>query len=238
MNEMNATVREVARNASETQRVSSETRQKAEDGEHVVENSLQCIQSVHQVSLELKDDMEKLNDHTRAIAHIMSVISDIADQTNLLALNAAIEAARAGEAGRGFAVVADEVRKLAEKTMASTQEVGSAVAAIQESAAKSSASVGKAVGQIEQATQLAVDSGNALKEIVSAAETTADEVRAIATASEEQSAASDEINQSITECNERSGQIAAAMADAARSVADLAAQARNLMELVSDLKVA
>ena len=74
MNEMNATVREVARNASETQRVSSETRQKAEDGEHVVENSLQCIQSVHQVSLELKDDMEKLNDHTRAIAHIMSVI--------------------------------------------------------------------------------------------------------------------------------------------------------------------
>ena len=238
MNEMNATVREVARNASETQRVSSETRQKAEDGEHVVENSLQCIQSVHQVSLELKDDMEKLNDHTRAIAHIMSVISDIADQTNLLALNAAIEAARAGEAGRGFAVVADEVRKLAEKTMASTQEVGSAVAAIQESAAKSSASVGKAVGQIEQATQLAVDSGNALKEIVSAAETTADEVRAIATASEEQSAASDEINQSITECNEMSGQIAAAMADAARSVADLAAQARNLTALVSDLKVA
>lgn len=238
MNEMNATVQEVARNASETQRVSAETKQKAEEGEHVVESSLQCIQAVHQVSLELKDDMEKLNEHTRAISHIMSVISDIADQTNLLALNAAIEAARAGEAGRGFAVVADEVRKLAEKTMASTQEVGSAVAAIQESAANSSASVGKAVEQIEQATQLAIDSGHALKEIVSAAEVTADEVRAIATASEEQSASSDEINQSITECNEMSGQIAAAMADAAKSVTELAAQAQNLTALVGDLKVA
>lgn len=238
MNEMNATVQEVARNASEAQRISAETKQKAEAGEQVVEDSLRCIQSVHQVSLELKTDMGQLNEHARAINHIMSVISDIADQTNLLALNAAIEAARAGEAGRGFAVVADEVRKLAEKTMASTHEVGNAVAAIQESADKSSASVGKAVVQIEEATQLAMNSGHALEEIVAAAEATADQVRAIATASEEQSATSDEINQSIIECNEMSNQIAEAMADATTRVSELATQAQDLTTLVREMKVA
>ena len=236
MNEMNATVQEIARNASNSQNVSTETKQKAEDGEQVVESSLQCIQLVHQVSLELQDNMETLNEHTRSITHIMLVISDIADQTNLLALNAAIEAARAGEAGRGFAVVADEVRKLAEKTMASTQEVGGAITAIQESVANSSASVGKAVDQIEQATQLAINSGHALKEIVSAAEVTVDEVRSIATACEEQSATSDEINQSITKCNEMSGQIAGAMTVAAKRLSELTALAQNLTVLVHELR--
>ncbi|MDM8215549.1 methyl-accepting chemotaxis protein [Desulfovibrio piger] len=238
MNQMNATVQEVAKNSSAASAASAETRQKAESGAHIVERSLQRIQSVHATSLRLKEDMGQLNEHTQAITQIMNVISDIADQTNLLALNAAIEAARAGEAGRGFAVVADEVRKLAEKTMASTQDVGNAIKAIQESAAKSTASVDDAVFQIEEATGLANESGTALQEIVSMVESTADQINAIATASEEQSAASEQINHSIFQVSDMSRQTAEAMAEAAKAVSELAAQAENLSGLIRDLKQA
>ena len=236
MNEMNATVQEVARNASAASAASADTKDKATAGAQVVERSLRRIESVHQVSLELKDDMTQLNEHAQDITRIMGVISDIADQTNLLALNAAIEAARAGEAGRGFAVVADEVRKLAEKTMASTNDVGNAIKAIKESTAKSTASVDNAVAQIEEATGLANESGRALEEIVTTAETTADQVNAIATASEEQSAASEEINHSILLCNDMSRQIADAMAEAAKAVSGLAREAQELSELIHEMK--
>ena len=238
MNEMNATVQEVARNAGSASAASAETREKAEAGARVVEKTVHNIEEVHQLSLTLKDDMTQLNEHAQDITRIMGVISDIADQTNLLALNAAIEAARAGEAGRGFAVVADEVRKLAEKTMSSTNDVGNAIKAIQESTAKSTASVDNAVAQIEEATQFANESGRALEEIVATAEVTADQVNAIATASEEQSAASEEINHSILECNDMSRQIAEAMAEAAKAVSDLAGQTQELTELIREMKTA
>ena len=238
MNEMNATVQEVARNASSASAASISTREKAEAGAQVVEKAVHSIEDVHAKSLALKDDMALLNEHSQDITRIMGVISDIADQTNLLALNAAIEAARAGEAGRGFAVVADEVRKLAEKTMASTHDVGNAIKAIQESTAKSTASVDNAVAQIEEATQFANESGRALEEIVATAEVTADQVNAIAAASEEQSAASEEINHSILECNDMSRQIAEAMAEAAKAVSDLTGQTQELTELIREMKTA
>ena len=238
MNEMNATVQEVARNAGSASGASAETREKAEAGAQVVEKAVRSIGQVHQMSLALKDDMTQLNEHAQDISRIMSVISDIADQTNLLALNAAIEAARAGEAGRGFAVVADEVRKLAEKTMASTNDVGNAIKAIQESTTKSMTGVDNAVERIGEATELASQSGRALQEIVATVEATGDQVNAIATASEEQSAASEEINQSIVQVNDMSRQTAEAMAEAAKAVSDLAAQAHSLTELIQELKAA
>ncbi len=236
MNEMNSTVQEVARNASSASAASYDTREKATAGAQVVKKSVHSIDEVHKMSLVVKEDMARLNEHARSIDQIMSVISDIADQTNLLALNAAIEAARAGEAGRGFAVVADEVRKLAEKTMASTNDVGNAIKAIQESTAKSMEGVDQAVAQIAAATELANESGRALEEIVATADITADQVRAIATASEEQSAASEEINQSILQCNEMSSQIASAAAEAARAVADLAQEAQDLSQLIHEMR--
>ena len=238
MNEMNATVQEVAKNAGSASAASAETREKAEAGAQVVEKAVRSIDQVHQMSLELKDDMTQLNEHAQDITRIMGVISDIADQTNLLALNAAIEAARAGEAGRGFAVVADEVRKLAEKTMASTNDVGNAIKAIQESTAKSMTGVDNAVERIGEATELASQSGQALQEIVATVEATGDQVNAIATASEEQSAASEEINQSIVQVNDMSRQTAEAMAEAAKAVSDLAAQAQGLTSLIRELKEA
>ncbi len=236
MNEMNATVQEVAKNAGSASAASAETKQKAEAGAQVVEKAVRSIDQVHQMSLELKDDMTQLNEHAQDITRIMGVISDIADQTNLLALNAAIEAARAGEAGRGFAVVADEVRKLAEKTMASTQDVGNAIKAIQESTAKSMTGVDQAVERIGEATELANQSGQALQEIVATVEATGDQVNAIATASEEQSAASEEINQTIVEVNDMSRQTAEAMAEAAKAVTELADQAQNLTGLIHEMK--
>ena len=238
MNEMNATVQEVAKNAGSASTASAETKQKAEAGAQVVEKAVHSIEQVHQMSLELKKDMTQLNEHAQDITRIMGVISDIADQTNLLALNAAIEAARAGEAGRGFAVVADEVRKLAEKTMASTNDVGNAIKAIQESTAKSMTGVDQAVERIGEANELASRSGQALEEIVATVEVTADQVNAIATASEEQSAASEEINQSIVQVNDMSRQTAEAMAEAAKAVSDLAAQAQGLTDLIQELKEA
>ena len=238
MNEMNATVQEVARNAGSASAASAETKQKAEAGAQVVEKAVHSIEQVHQMSLELKGDMTQLNEHAQDITRIMNVISDIADQTNLLALNAAIEAARAGEAGRGFAVVADEVRKLAEKTMASTNDVGNAIKSIQESTAKSMTGVDQAVERIGEATELASQSGAALEEIVATVEATGDQVNAIATASEEQSAASEEINQSIVQVNDMSRQTAEAMGEAAKAVSDLAAQAQGLTNLIQELKEA
>ena len=236
MNEMNSTVRDVARNAADTAHMSAETKQQAVKGADIVRQSLESTERVRKVSLALREDMTELNRHTESISNIMNVISDIADQTNLLALNAAIEAARAGEAGRGFAVVADEVRKLAEKTMTSTSEVGKVVTAIQESTTRSVRSVEDAVEQIAQATDLAHQSGQALENIVGDADATADQVSAIAAASEEQSAASEEINQSIEQVNAISGELAQAMGQASQAINDLAAQAQNLSRLIEDMK--
>jgi methyl-accepting chemotaxis protein len=166
----------------------------------------------------------------------MGVISDIADQTNLLALNAAIEAARAGEAGRGFAVVADEVRKLAEKTMTATKDVGSAIAAIQESADKSVTGMDNALKEVQTATGFASQSGEALRQIVSQVEAAADQVRAIAAAGEEQSAASEEINQSIVQVSAIAAQNTEAMHEAAEAVGHLTAQAQRLQELITAMQ--
>ncbi len=238
MNEMNTTVQEVAHNASSASAVSADTRKKAASGAHVVERSLQRIESVHQASLALREDMRELNEHARSIDRIMGVISDIADQTNLLALNAAIEAARAGEAGRGFAVVADEVRKLAEKTMSSTINVGNAVKAIQQSSATSAEQVESTVRHIEEAATQAEGSGEALDAIVALAERTADQVRTIAAAGEQQSASSEEISKSVSHVDDIASRTAQAMRDAARAVNDLARQSAQFTELIREMKQA
>ena len=236
MEQMSAVVIEVSRNATSAAELSAGARQKAEEGADVVLEVTRSIRSVQEQSRRLKEDMQTLGQHAQAVNRIMRVISDIADQTNLLALNAAIEAARAGESGRGFAVVADEVRKLAEKTMASTTDVDNAVRAIQQSADKNMRQVDEAVQTIEQATELTGRSGEALREIVSIVDGAATQVRAIATASEEQAVSSREMADAINEVDTVAGQTAQAMNNAARSVADLAGQTRTLHALVTEMR--
>ena len=234
MEEMNSTVMEVAKNASKASEFSTGTREKATAGAQVVQSAVASIQEVKTQSETLRRDMTKLSENAQSITRIMNVISDIADQTNLLALNAAIEAARAGDAGRGFAVVADEVRNLAEKTMASTSDVAAAIKNIQDSVDQSTRQLDTAVESIDRATALATQSGQALGEIVSMADDTADQVRSIAAASEEQSAASEEITRSITTVSDISGQTAEAMRSAAANVTELARQAHDLSDLVAE----
>jgi len=236
MEQMNATVLEVARNASQAAETADNAKHKAEGGATVVAQVIRGIGEVQEQALGLKSDMTSLGQQAESIGRVLGVISDIADQTNLLALNAAIEAARAGDAGRGFAVVADEVRKLAEKTMTATKEVDAAIHGIQEGARKNIGNVEQAVSKIDAATQLAGKSGEALREIVGLVDVTTDQVRSIATASEEQSAASEEINHSIEDVSRISSETADAMRQSAAAVVELAEQAQALKGLIDEMK--
>jgi methyl-accepting chemotaxis protein len=234
--EMNATIIEVARNATATATSSEAAMEKAKEGASLVNDVVRAVTSVHDEASGLKDNMRTLGERAQGIGNIIGVISDIADQTNLLALNAAIEAARAGEAGRGFAVVADEVRKLAEKTMTATKEVGEAITGIQQGTTETLVRMDKAVTAVTQATNLAESSGSALKSIVTMVETAGDQVRSIATAAEEQSAAADEINRSVADINRLTSETAQVMAESSQAIGQLADQAQNLNSLIAELK--
>ena len=179
--------------------------------------------------------MGSLDKQAKDIGAVLTLIRDVADQTNLLALNAAIEAARAGEAGRGFAVVADEVRKLAEKTMSATQEVETAIAAIQEGTGKSSATVDRTVSSIDDVGLLAQESGQALERISGLAGDSCARASAIAAAATEQSAASEEINRHIASVTILCADIAQNMDQAANLVGGLVAQVAVVTDVLDDL---
>ncbi len=230
MEEMNSTVLEVARNAGTTAEASNQARDKAAAGSSEVQKVVAGMATINSGAEELRAEMEDLSRKAESIGAILNVISDIADQTNLLALNAAIEAARAGEAGRGFAVVADEVRKLAEKTMQATAQVGQAIRGIH------MAKVENTVRMVDDVTALANNSGMALSEIVSLVDSESDQIRAIATASEEQSATSEEINRSIEEVSRIASETASAMQASDEVVLNLGQQAQELDNLIREMK--
>ncbi len=236
MEEMNATVLEVARSAADASHQAESTRGKARNGAELVDQVVKSINEVNTVAQQLQDDMESLGKQAENIGGVMNVISDIADQTNLLALNAAIEAARAGEAGRGFAVVADEVRKLAEKTMTATTEVGSNIRSIQSATQASSQRFTSAAANVVEATQLATTSGDALREILALVNKNSELITSIATAAEEQSATTEEINQSVEEINRIADETAAGMANSSSAVQEIAAMSQELKNLLSRLR--
>jgi PAS domain S-box-containing protein len=231
MDEMNSTILEVAKNASQASEQAAKGQRKAEDGARVVAEAMQAIGRVNEMSLDLKANLTELGVQANDIGKIMNVISDIADQTNLLALNAAIEAARAGEAGRGFAVVADEVRKLAEKTLGATQEVRRAIETIQSGSQKNLHSMEAVSTAVHKATDLSKLSGEALKEIVALVQATSTQVMSIAAAAEEQSAASEHISKTISEVNAISAQTADGMQHSSQAVGELSSLAQQLKSI-------
>ena len=236
MEEMNSTVIEVARNASIAANGSERARMRAGEGQQIVKQSVDSIGTVQKDTEELGRNMEDLGRRAESIGVVMTVIADIADQTNLLALNAAIEAARAGEAGRGFAVVADEVRKLAEKTMNATLEVGESINGIQSGTRQSIGAVERTAQNLDLTSQLVKQSGEALDHIVSESVAVADQIRGIATASEEQTSVSEGITRSLEEINISASEAAIAMQASAEAVSDLTSQARDLQALVCKLR--
>ncbi|WP_285906154.1 methyl-accepting chemotaxis protein [Pseudodesulfovibrio pelocollis] len=228
MEEMNASVTETAMNADAAAADAERAMEYARGGAEVVSRTLGSIRSVADNSRSLAERVSGLGSQAEGVGRIMGVISDIADQTNLLALNAAIEAARAGEAGRGFAVVADEVRKLAEKTMVATRDVGVAIEGIQEQVRQTVVGVREMGGLTDAAAALAQESGEALDEIVTYAGTSADRIRAIASAASQQSIASEDVTRTITEVHTISATTGKAMAEAARAVTVLAERVEDL----------
>ncbi|MDD3312223.1 methyl-accepting chemotaxis protein [Pseudodesulfovibrio sp.] len=236
MEEMNATVLEVARHAQEAAEDAEKARASAEDGSHIVADAVTAINEVAGRAEELRQSMEELDERADGIGKVLGVIEDIADQTNLLALNAAIEAARAGEAGRGFAVVADEVRKLAEKTMQATNEVHAAITGIQEGARANVEATGAAVRAVGRSTEMAGKSGDALADIVVVAQATSDRVRSIATAAEQQSATSDEINRATIDMNQLCGETGLLMQDASQAIERLAQLSGDLGRIIREMQ--
>jgi methyl-accepting chemotaxis protein len=235
MEQMNSTVFEVAKSASQAAEEADTAKANAQEGEKMVGEVIAAVGDVQNQADGLKVSMEELGIQAAGIGNILEVITDIADQTNLLALNAAIEAARAGEAGRGFAVVADEVRKLAEKTMAATSEVGGAIDRIQSMTRDNVAATERAAKAVSHSTELANESGRALQEIVSRVDNAADQVRSIATASEEQSATSEEINRATDDINRISVETSQVMVESSKAIQEVASMASRLNSVIEKM---
>jgi len=231
MEQLAGSINEVARSAEIASEEAETARERAHEGSEVVRRTVDSIGEVHAITEDLKEKVARLGTKADSIGKVMNVISDIADQTNLLALNAAIEAARAGEAGRGFAVVADEVRKLAEKTMDATREVGGSIRDIQADVRGNIEGMELAAEKVEGANQLAGESGAALSEIMEFFDSTSQQVQSIAAASTQQSLAGEEINRAVSQVDAVSSETAAAVSETGGAIGELTDQIQTLSKL-------
>lgn len=235
--EMSSTVAEVAKNSADAAGSANKAKESASGGSKVVQSSIEGMERITKSVGSSAKTIEGLGESSNKIGEIIAVIDDIADQTNLLALNAAIEAARAGEQGRGFAVVADEVRKLAERTTKATKEIADMVKRIQKDTSDAVAAMNEWSHEVKNGVELSNRAGDSLKQIVGLVLNVTDMIGQIATATEGQSAASEEITSNIGDIAKVSKETANGASRSSESAKNLKRLSENLHKLVEQFKL-
>ena len=237
MNQMTATVSEIARNAEQAFAIASDAANQATEGEHEVRETVSQVNGLAKEVSQSMEIIQGLQTETANIGTVLDVIKSVAEQTNLLALNAAIEAARAGEQGRGFAVVADEVRSLAQRTQSSAQEIEALVTSLQSSAENSVSAMESSATLASDTLKRATATGASIARITGAVEEIKQYNSQIATASEQQTSVAEEINQNITSIRDVTDQSASSSNQTASSSSELARLGSELQTLVSRFRL-
>jgi methyl-accepting chemotaxis protein len=235
--EMSATSSDIANNCHLAADKAGGASSKASEGVQVVGESISVMQTIATRVKKAADTVEMLGNRSDQIGTIVGTIEDIADQTNLLALNAAIEAARAGEQGRGFAVVADEVRALAERTTRATKEIGDMIKTIQKETKDAVTTMEQSVAQVEQGSSHAAASGRSLQEILEIINCVTEQISQIATAAEEQTCTTREISNNVLNLNELAHQNSSAINESAAAADGVSRQAEELQRLVNQFRL-
>ncbi|MBI5409844.1 MAG: HAMP domain-containing protein [Nitrospirae bacterium] len=233
MEELNTSFVNVAQNSLNAAGSAKQATELAVKGGEIVSETIGRITTIAQTVNESAGTIGALGKRSEQIGEIVKVINEIAGQTNLLALNAAIEAARAGEQGRGFAVVADEVRKLAERTTAATNEIGEMIKGIQDDTLRAVQSMQSGTLEVEEGVKSANQAGQALEQIVESVQNVTDMIQQIATAAEEQSSTGEEIARNLESVANVTKQTADAVQTSSQSTQDLNILAQELQKIVS-----
>jgi methyl-accepting chemotaxis protein len=237
INELGAAAQEIARNAAQASHQASDARHLAEDGQQVVERNIKAMNQLSAMISASSSNIEALNSKTVNIGQILEVITSISQQTNLLALNAAIEAARAGEAGRGFAVVADEVRNLAHRTQESAQQVQKMIEELQVGARDSVSTMSESQRHSLDSVDIANLAGERLNSVTQRIGEIDGMNQSVATATEEQTSVVESINMDITEINTLNQEGVENLQSTLRACADLEQQAARLKQLVGSFRI-
>ena len=233
MQEMAATVHEVSENCNKASESAHKASQTAHEGGVIVQDTLTLMRSIADSVRDSAKSVQELGSRSDQIGKIVGVIDDIADQTNLLALNAAIEAARAGEQGRGFAVVADEVRKLAERTTKATKEIAEMILSVQTETRGAVDKMQSGTRQVEKGVEVTAKAGTSLKQIIGQAEHVGEMVTQIATAANEQSSATEHVNNNMEQINKLVAESAEGARQSSQACEQLSSLAFELQNLVS-----